>query len=507
MSDISLSQYKQQLLSVEDAIKTATGDSKVELIDLRNKLFEVITLLQGGVNESVSAKNDSKESSHGNIDDEFLQFQKEINQLETADKDESKCDQNVHDELCKVLSSMEGNKCRAPFRSQRGEIGYHNAIIFSTDLEDDIDDIQDVMVKVMFCNPVCEEMRPCPYFLDGHCKFHDNRCRYSHGYSIKYSDLEEYILPDYSDVDRDSRCLVKHEDGLWHTAVVEHYLGDHKYFVKDSDSGDTITVDAHDLLPLNQLALSDDDTSSSESSSSESESVAEFRSPNGASCYASNEINYSVQVGSSAMGEWEQHTTGIGSKLMAKMGYVWGEGLGKNSDGRIEPVEAIIFPKGKSLDKCAELRSVSGPESVEDRFKAEQVKQEERIKKMENTHESSIFTFLNQNVGRNSRELIRTELPKKRPSSDQASNSNKTQGTDLNFEMYSVGEDIKKTKKEIIKLQQSLQRNAERNEAACAQMKQKMTVQTGILRNLEAKEQRIGEEINKKKNHKKIAIF
>ena len=49
------------------------------------------------------------------------------------------------------------------------------------------------------------------------------------------------------------------------------------------------------------------------------------------------------------LGNWEKHTRGIGSKLMMQMGYVIGTGLGKRSDGRIEPVETQILPTGKSL--------------------------------------------------------------------------------------------------------------------------------------------------------------
>ena len=51
----------------------------------------------------------------------------------------------------------------------------------------------------------------------------------------------------------------------------------------------------------------------------------------------------------SSFGQWEKHTKGIGSKLMAKMGYVHGTGLGKEGEGRTEPVEAMVFPPGRSL--------------------------------------------------------------------------------------------------------------------------------------------------------------
>ena len=48
-------------------------------------------------------------------------------------------------------------------------------------------------------------------------------------------------------------------------------------------------------------------------------------------------------------GYWEKHTKGIGSKLMAKMGYVYGSGLGKEKEGRVDPIEAMVYPPGRSL--------------------------------------------------------------------------------------------------------------------------------------------------------------
>lgn len=41
-------------------------------------------------------------------------------------------------------------------------------------------------------------------------------------------------------------------------------------------------------------------------------------------------------------GDWEKHTLGIGAKLLLKMGYEAGKGLGKNLQGRQEIVEAHL---------------------------------------------------------------------------------------------------------------------------------------------------------------------
>ncbi|WOG96559.1 hypothetical protein DCAR_0415895 [Daucus carota subsp. sativus] len=71
---------------------------------------------------------------------------------------------------------------------------------------------------------------------------------------------------------------------------------------------------------------------------------------------------------SSSHGAFELHTTGFGSKMMAKMGYMEGEGLGKDSQGRAEVIEVVQRPKSLGLE--ANVHETSITSSVSSAAKA-----------------------------------------------------------------------------------------------------------------------------------------
>merc|ERR1719206_911916 len=94
-----------------------------------------------------------------------------------------------------MVSSLVGNKCSAPFESHGAATSFHNAIIFSADQDGD-----QVRVQVVYSHPTQLSMVPCKFYMEGECKFSDDKCKFSHGQVHDFLDLREFQEPDYSQV-------------------------------------------------------------------------------------------------------------------------------------------------------------------------------------------------------------------------------------------------------------------------------------------------------------------
>lgn len=391
-----------------------------------------------------------------------------------------------------------GMKCRAPLKESWGGESYHNAIILSVEATPPSSDDQplpgDPQVRLLFTQPLYPAMRPCPFFLQATCKFSEEECKFSHGHTAPLSTLQSHLQPDHSMAHVGGQCLAQHEDGLWHRAIISS-VGEEEYVVHFPSLGATCTVSCEGVMPLE----SDSSTSSSSGSDGEEgggmegedeEVVVEWR-PSAMKC---------------ALGEWERHTTGIGSKLLAKMGYIVGHGLGKEGQGRVEPVEIVILPSGKSLDVCAELREAKKVKVVDG---IEKVKKRKRKKKKkvplvdEDKKPMDMFEFLNTQIFPSDTSKKKMLELKKDSSNSPAANSK-----NLNVKLLKTQEEMKAVQRRKKSLQESLQRHQKRKEKQLVeQVKEKIRGVDSQLEDLHRQESALQRSIATKSERKKLAVF
>ncbi|PIO67053.1 g-patch domain protein [Teladorsagia circumcincta] len=106
------------------------------------------------------------------------------------------------------------------------------------------------------------------------------------------------------------------------------------------------------------------------------------------------------------LGDW--HGGGFGLKLMQKMGYKVGEGLGRNSDGIVHAIQAKICPKNSSVDACMNARKkvVDGMQKVS--LVKSRVREE--IKHAHDSLDADIFSFLNRKLEQQSTKTEHEEI-------------------------------------------------------------------------------------------------
>ncbi|XP_012269744.2 zinc finger CCCH-type with G patch domain-containing protein isoform X1 [Athalia rosae] len=462
---VAIEQYENQLAQVQIALSIATsGPDKENLLSLRSDIQELINLTRENLNslkETSTTDNKSQDTDEADdpLAEEYALFKTVLG--ETLDKSDyaqqNESTTGISADIDEDLKALKGMKCRAPHGSGWGGISHHNAMVCSTHAIDEaqITSMNDIKVRVMFTNPTHKEMLPCPYFLDGNCKFSDDQCHYSHGEIVSLSSLQEYSEPDFATIKMGSRVLAKQKNQIWHRAVVLKVpeIKQDDYRVKFESSGTILELSLHDLLPLSDADLN----MSNSSDDSDSENDAEE--------FNKDELvqqSLLMTNGNEALGSWERYTRGIGSKLMASMGYVTGTGLGKRADGRVEPVQATVLPPGKSLDHCMELRENANGDkdlfSVERRLKRQQQRmdqlREKQYQKEIRNERSNVFNFINSTLGD---KAAQDDL--KACSSVDKSNLKTETSQKLNVASLQIGENIRKIEKDASKLQDSLRRH------------------------------------------------
>ncbi|XP_051488704.1 zinc finger CCCH-type with G patch domain-containing protein [Apus apus] len=522
--------YTAQLQQVELALGAGLDPSQhSDLIQLQEDLKQLIELTESSLvavkkskllatldTDAPSSEQDTKPSSSAH-DEEYAAFREAIAELgaeeeplaendeapskgdgETGDKDESKHSEEEESDKEEEEEELSGMKVKAPYYSSWGTLEYHNAMIVGTEeLEDGSPG-----VRVLYLYPTHKALKPCPFFLDDKCRFKEN-CRFSHGQVVSIEELQPFQEPDLGALGVGSSCLAKHSDGIWYTArIVDIDSG--YYTVKfDSLLLKEAVVEGDSVIPPLRREEGAESDQSDEDSVDDS-GYAKVIDSGGA---GSGEW---APACSSSFGGWEAHTRGIGSKLLMQMGYEFGKGLGKNSEGRVEPVQAVVLPRGKSLDQCVE------------------VLQKKRLGKLDpgkpgkcrgkgsgsgqrpgGSHRPrhNVFDFLNEKLrGKSSGEKAGgMALPQR--SSKEIYRASKSTKKALSVRLFQTMEKIEQTQRNIRGIQQALARNVGRHSVAAAQLKEKLASAHQQLGQLQAQEASLQREQKKAETHKKMTEF
>lgn len=213
---------------------------------------------------------------------------------------------------------------------------------------------------------------------------------------------------------------------------------------------------------------------------------------------------------------------------MQKMGYVIGTGLGRNSDGRLDPVTAVILPAGKSLGIFCMSRKISlliscfflyrslyavtenagGDKdlfSVERKLKRLQKRQEAQNQKVyeQEKKKVNIFNFLNDTLSVSKdpgNSIIQsTKEHRKHIKSETLRN--------LNISSLKTEEDIRRVERELYKIKESLTRHSDARTQMHISLKSKLIMKQEELRDLQAKMQDIKNERSIREDQKKLTIF
>lgn len=105
-----------------------------------------------------------------------------LKQMNNEEENEEELqNETADDSMESLFEELIGLQCCVPYSIPGCSIRTHNAVIAEILCDSEgvfnADDLQNLKVSVMFCNPMIDQMRPCKFYLDGRCQFEAAQCR------------------------------------------------------------------------------------------------------------------------------------------------------------------------------------------------------------------------------------------------------------------------------------------------------------------------------------------
>ncbi|KAK4518880.1 uncharacterized protein ATC70_009105 [Mucor velutinosus] len=277
-------------------------------------------------------------------------------------------------------------------------LGDKCAITFS--YEDDmvllpaiIVDITESTTQVLILTPITRSTIPCSqHFSPSTCK--KVSCPHSHGYTLPSEFVAPFEALGTHDADtllaqlqygKRVWCKEKDSQDIWQLGNIIDQLHGPRWRVRLKDSKKRIRVDMEHIMPFKSLLDDEDENNHQQDMGEWSES------DHGDTTDTESAVEDDPVIASrpdDTFGSWESHTTGFASRMMKKMGYIQGQGLGADGMGRLEPIQAQPY-SGSSLDQRPGLGLVKKKKQP---FKKKKSKESEKVEQEE---EMDMFGLMN----------------------------------------------------------------------------------------------------------------